>query len=165
MRINIISIESSRPEWTQEAFNSYKTKFNKSIDVIWVGCKPAQRSKNYNISAIVEKESALLLSKTKKEDLIVALDKEGSEVSTEKLRLSFDNWVSSSRDISFLIGGPDGLSRDLVRESDFCWSLSDLTFPLFFPTSFHISIRFFTNRRFTFRSRLASLFTFVNIFV
>ena len=126
---NIISIESSRPEWTQEAFNSYKTKFNKSIDVIWVGCKPAQRSKNYNISAIVEKESALLLSKTKKEDLIVALDKEGSEVSTEKLRLSFDNWVSSSRDISFLIGGPDGLSRDLVRESDFCWSLSDLTFP------------------------------------
>ena len=129
MRINIISIESSRPEWTQEAFNSYKTKFNKSIDIIWVGCKPAQRSKNYNISAIVEKESALLLSKTKKEDLIVALDKEGSEVSTEKLRLSFDNWVSSSRDISFLIGGPDGLSRDLVRESDFCWSLSDLTFP------------------------------------
>mgnify|MGYP005642987869 CR=1 FL=1 len=129
MRINIISIESSRPEWTQEAFNSYKTKFNKSIDVMWVGCKPAQRSKNYNISAIVEKESALLLSKTKKEDLIVALDKEGSEVSTEKLRLSFDNWVSSSRDISFLIGGPDGLSRDLVRESDFCWSLSDLTFP------------------------------------
>ena len=129
MRINIISIESSRPEWTQEAFNSYKTKFNKSIDVIWVGCKPTQRSKNYNISAIVEKESALLLSKTKKEDLIVALDKEGSEVSTEKLRLSFDNWVSSSRDISFLIGGPDGLSRDLVRESDFCWSLSDLTFP------------------------------------
>ncbi|MDG2019411.1 MAG: 23S rRNA (pseudouridine(1915)-N(3))-methyltransferase RlmH [SAR86 cluster bacterium] len=129
MRINIISIESSRPEWTQEAFNSYKTKFNKSIDVIWVGCKPAQRSKNYNISAIIEKESALLLSKTKKEDLIVALDKEGSEVSTEKLRLSFDNWVSSSRDISFLIGGPDGLSRDLVRESDFCWSLSDLTFP------------------------------------
>lgn len=70
-----------------------------------------------------------MLSKTKKEDLIVALDKEGSEVSTEKLRLSFDNWVSSSRDISFLIGGPDGLSRDLVRESDFCWSLSDLTFP------------------------------------
>tara|TARA_X000001036_G_C20395296_1_gene690352 strand:- start:243 stop:710 length:468 start_codon:yes stop_codon:yes gene_type:complete len=129
MRINIISIESSRPEWTQEAFNSYKTKFNKSIDVMWVGCKPAQRSKNYNISTIVEKESALLLSKTKKEDLIVALDKEGSEVSTEKLRLSFDNWVSSSRDISFLIGGPDGLSRDLVRESDFCWSLSDLTFP------------------------------------
>ena len=129
MRINIISIESSRPEWTQEAFNSYKTKFNKSIDVIWVGCKPAQRSKNYSISAIVEKESALLLSKTKKEDLIVALDKEGSEVSTEKLRFSFDNWASSSRDISFLIGGPDGLSRDLVRESDFCWSLSDLTFP------------------------------------
>ena len=56
MRINIISIESSRPEWTQEAFNSYKTKFNKSIDVIWVGCKPAQRSKNYKKMGIFMKK-------------------------------------------------------------------------------------------------------------
>jgi 23S rRNA pseudoU1915 N3-methylase RlmH len=45
MKINLISIESSRPEWTQKAFNSYESKFNKSINITWTGCKPVLRSK------------------------------------------------------------------------------------------------------------------------
>ncbi len=57
------------------------------------------------------------------------MDKEGINLSTEKLRLNFDNWVSSSRDISFIIGGPDGISKSLIDKSDFCWALSNLTFP------------------------------------
>ena len=129
MKINIISIESSRPDWAQKAFTSYKQKFNKSIEVIWIGCKPSQRSRNYNVSSVVEKESASLVSKIKKGDLIISLDKEGINLSTEKLRLNFDNWVSSSRDISFIIGGPDGISKSLIDKSDFCWALSNLTFP------------------------------------
>ena len=129
MKINIISIESSRPDLAQKAFNSYKQKFNKSIEVVWIGCKPSQRSMNYNVSSVVEKESASLVSKIKKGDLIISLDKEGINLSTEKLRLNFDNWVSSSRDISFIIGGPDGISKSLIDKSDFCWALSNLTFP------------------------------------
>lgn len=129
MKINIISIESSRPDWAQKAFTSYMQKFNKSIEVVWIGCKPSQRSRNYNVSSVVEKESASLVSKIKKGDLIISLDKEGINLSTEKLRLNFDNWVSSSRDISFIIGGPDGISKSLIDKSDFCWALSNLTFP------------------------------------
>jgi 23S rRNA (pseudouridine1915-N3)-methyltransferase len=129
MKINLISIESSRPEWTQKAFNSYKSKFNKSINITWTGCKPVLRSKNYNVPSVVEEESILLLSKVKKGDLIISLDKEGSNLSSEKLRVNFDNWVATSRDISFIIGGPDGLSRNVIKQSDFCWSLSNLTFP------------------------------------
>lgn len=129
MKINIISIESSRPDWAQKAFTSYEQKFNKSIEVVWIGCKPSQRSRNYNVSSVVEKESTSLVSKIKKGDLIISLDKEGINLSTEKLRLNFDNWVSSSRDISFIIGGPDGISKSLIDKSDFCWALSNLTFP------------------------------------
>ena len=71
MKINIISIESSRPDWAQKAFTSYEQKFNKSIEVVWIGCKPSQRSRNYNVSSVVEKESASLVSKIKKGDLII----------------------------------------------------------------------------------------------
>ena len=129
MKINLISIESSRPEWTQKAFNYYESKFNKSINITWTGCKPVLRSKNYNVPSVVEEESILLLSKVKKGDLIISLDREGSNLSSEKLRVNFDNWVATSRDISFIIGGPDGLSRNVITQSDFCWSLSNLTFP------------------------------------
>ena len=129
MKIRFISIESSRPEWAKKAFTTYESKFNKSIDVDWLGLKPVSRTRNYNVLDVVEKESNLLQSKIKKHEFVIALDKEGISLSSEKLRFQFDNWISSSKDISIIIGGPDGLSQKLIRQSDFCWSLSQLTFP------------------------------------
>lgn len=129
MKIRFISIESSRPEWAKKAFTTYESKFNKSIDVDWLGLKPVSRTRNYNVLDVVEKESNLLQSKIKKHEFVIALDKEGMSLSSEKLRFQFDNWISSSKDISIIIGGPDGLSQKLIRQSDFCWSLSQLTFP------------------------------------
>ena len=129
MKIRFISIESSRPEWAKKAFTTYESKFNKSIDMDWLGLKPVSRTRNYNVLDVVEKESDLLQSKIKKHEFVIALDKEGMSLSSEKLRFQFDNWISSSKDISIIIGGPDGLSQKLIRQSDFCWSLSQLTFP------------------------------------
>ena len=129
MKIRFISIESSRPEWAKKAFTAYESKFNKSIDMDWLGLKPVSRTRNYNVLDVVEKESNLLQSKIKKHEFVIALDKEGMSLSSEKLRFQFDNWISSSKDISIIIGGPDGLSQKLIRQSDFCWSLSQLTFP------------------------------------
>ena len=129
MKIRFISIESSRPEWAKKAFTTYESKFNKSIDMDWLGLKPVSRTRNYNVLDVVEKESNLLQSKIKKHEFVIALDKEGMSLSSEKLRFQFDNWISSSKDISIIIGGPNGLSQKLIRQSDFCWSLSQLTFP------------------------------------
>ena len=95
----------------------------------WIGLKPITRSRNYNVPQIVKKESVLLSSKIKKHDFVITLDKEGMSLNTEKLRTKFEYWISRSSDISIIIGGPDGLSKDLIKQSDFCLSLSKLTFP------------------------------------
>ena len=129
MLINIVCIESSRPDWSKQAFESYQSKFNKSINIQWKGCKPVQRNKSYDIDKAIKNESELLLSKTNKEDLIICLDKAGKSFDTLKLKHNFDNWISSSKDISFLVGGPDGLSPECIKQSHLVWSLSDLTFP------------------------------------
>ena len=129
MKINFVSIESSRPKWAETAFDSYKTKFNKSIAVNWTGIKPISRNKNYSVSEVVKKESNLLASKVRQDNFVIALDKGGSELSTERFKVHFDNWISNSKDLSLIIGGPDGLSNALIEKSDFCWSLSNLTFP------------------------------------
>ena len=131
MKIRFISIESSRPDWAKKAFSTYESKFNKSINIDWLGLKPFSRTGNYNALDVVEKESNLLQSKVKKNEFVIALDKEGMSLSTETLRFQFDNWISSSKDISIIIGGPDGLSQKLIKQCDFCWSLSQLTFPHF----------------------------------
>ena len=129
MNINFLLIESSRPQWSEMAFESYKSKFNKSITISWNGIKPATRNKNYSVSEVVQKESALLKKKIKERDFVIALDKEGINLDTEKLKSNFENWIASSKDVTFVIGGPDGLSNELTEESNFCWSLSQLTFP------------------------------------
>ena len=129
MNINFLLIESSRPQWSETAFESYKSKFNKSITISWNGIKPATRNKNYSVAEVVQKESALLKKKIKEHDFVVALDKEGINLDTEKLKSNFENWIASSKDVTFVIGGPDGLSYELIEESNFCWSLSQLTFP------------------------------------
>ncbi|GIR87949.1 MAG: ribosomal RNA large subunit methyltransferase H [Gammaproteobacteria bacterium] len=129
MNINFLLIESSRPQWSETAFESYKSKFNKSITISWNGIKPATRNKNYSVAEVVQKESALLKKKIKEHDFVIALDKEGINLDTEKLKSNFENWIASSKDVSFVIGGPDGLSYELIEESNFCWSLSQLTFP------------------------------------
>ena len=129
MNINFLLIESSRPKWSETAFESYKSKFNKSITISWNGIKPATRNRNYSVSEVVQKESALLKKTIKEHDFVVALDKEGVNLDTEKLKSNFENWIASSKDVSFVIGGPDGLSKELIKESNFCWSLSQLTFP------------------------------------
>ena len=129
MLINIVCIESCRPDWARQAFESYQSKFNKSIKISWKGCKPIQRNKNYDVERAIKDESNLLLSSAKKEDVIISLDKEGKSLDTLKLKDNFENWLSSSKDISFLVGGPDGLSSECIKQSHLTWSLSDLTFP------------------------------------
>ena len=129
MLINIVCVESSRPDWAKQAFNSYQSKFNKSLNINWKGCKPIRRNKNYDVEKVIKQEGEMLLSNIKKEDIVITLDKKGKSLDTLKLKNNFENWLASSKNISFLVGGPDGLSSECIKQSDLSWSLSDLTFP------------------------------------
>ena len=71
----------------------------------------------------------MLLLNTKKDDILISLDKDGKSLDTLKLKDNFESWLSSSKNISFLVGGPDGLSSECIKKSNLSWSLSDLTFP------------------------------------
>ena len=60
---------------------------------------------------------------------LIALDLTGRLVSSGKLALELSSWLQSGQDISFIIGGPDGLSPECLSSADEIWSLSQLTFP------------------------------------
>jgi 23S rRNA (pseudouridine1915-N3)-methyltransferase len=129
MQINILAIESSRPVWAEEAFNSYTARFNKNIRITWKGIKPFKINSNSNTNKIIEEEGRLLLSNIKNKGLVICLDKSGKSFDTLKFKKKFETWCSLSNEINFLIGGPDGLSRECFDKSHESWSLSLLTFP------------------------------------
>ena len=129
MNINFLTIESSRPSWAKEAFEDYSSRFNKSIKVNWNGLKPLKRTSNYNKDKTIFQESEFLLSAVKERSYLVCLDKSGKSLDTLQLKSRFEGWLAATNNLTFLIGGPDGLSQNCLDKSNENWSLSPLTFP------------------------------------
>jgi len=129
MNIKIISIEKRRPSWAIEAFKEYEKRFNNSVFVEWQGYKPIRKAGTLNKKEVLRKEGVKILSGIKKRGIIISLDRKGEVWDTEKLKKEMDKWQMKSKNLFFLIGGPNGLSKECIEKSDVSWSLSALTFP------------------------------------
>ena len=129
MKFHIVAIESKRTIKTKSAFENYQQRFDQSIQVKWSGIKSNKNSKSLDKEKLINEEGAKLLNSVNENSIIVSLDKEGIGWSTLKLKQKFDQWVASSKEVSFLIGGPEGLSNKCLDSSHEIWSLSPLTFP------------------------------------
>ena len=129
MKFHIIAIESKRPLWAKTAFEDYQQRFDQSIQIKWLGIKPDRKTRSLGKKKRIFEEGKKLLKSVNKDNTIIALDKEGMSWTTLNLKEKFNLWVTSSKDISFLIGGTEGLSEDCLNSSNEIWSLSPLTFP------------------------------------
>ena len=58
-----------------------------------------------------------------------ALDERGKDLSTQNLANQLSNWRQEGVDITFLIGGADGLDANLKKSASELWRLSSLTMP------------------------------------
>ncbi|MGD8782786.1 MAG: 23S rRNA (pseudouridine(1915)-N(3))-methyltransferase RlmH [Thioalkalispiraceae bacterium] len=129
MRIQIIAIGDRMPGWVQQAFNEYIKRIGAGLTVELVEISPEKRGKASNLDRIMEKEAARMRQTIPRGNFVIALDKEGKLWSTEQLAENVAAWQQDGRNISILIGGPEGMHSDLLREADVCVSLSAMTFP------------------------------------
>jgi 23S rRNA (pseudouridine1915-N3)-methyltransferase len=60
---------------------------------------------------------------------VVALDVGGRAWTTEQLSEQLAGWLGEGRDLSLLVGGPDGLAQECLKRAHQRWSLSLLTLP------------------------------------
>lgn len=78
---------------------------------------------------IKEEEGGLLLAGVQQPSLIIALDRAGHQVSSEDLAALLTQWEEQGRrSVSFLIGGPLGLSETVLRQAEMTLALSRMTF-------------------------------------
>jgi 23S rRNA (pseudouridine1915-N3)-methyltransferase len=77
----------------------------------------------------IEKDSKRILDALPSGSLTVLLDREGSEWSSEELAGQMRQWSDAAvKEVTFIIGGPLGVSKELSARVDKRWSLSRLTF-------------------------------------
>jgi 23S rRNA (pseudouridine1915-N3)-methyltransferase len=130
MKIRILSPGKKMPTWVREGFNSYAKRMPKECKLELHELDLGQRSKkNYSVAQVKNAESESFKKVLHSSDLVVALDVQGKTLSTEQLSQNLEKWLASGSNVSILIGGPDGLSQEMLDKANSTISLSKLTMP------------------------------------
>ncbi|NJD00245.1 23S rRNA (pseudouridine(1915)-N(3))-methyltransferase RlmH [Candidatus Erwinia dacicola] len=110
-------------------FLEYLRRFPKDMPFELTEVPSGKRGKNADIKRILEKEGEMMLAATGNGNRIVTLDIPGRPWGTPQLASQLERWKQDGRDVSLLIGGPEGLSPTCKAAAEQSWSLSALTLP------------------------------------
>lgn len=79
--------------------------------------------------AVMLKEGRSLLARIQPDDYVIALDLHGTMISSEQFAEKMQKIMTyQTSNITFVIGGSLGLSKEVTARADFRWKFSDLTF-------------------------------------
>jgi len=129
MKIQIIAVGTKMPSWVESGLQEYLRRFPRDCTVEVVEVIAGKRGKNADIKRILQKEGELTLAAVPKGNRIVTLEVEGKPWTTPQLAINLEKWQVDARNVSLLIGGPEGLAPECIRASEQRWSLSPLTLP------------------------------------
>jgi len=117
------------PDWVGLASDDFSKRLPPEIKINSILLPLMKRGKNPDIPRIVRDESRKLLAAVPKDSLLVVLDVLGQSLTTMKLSTMLESWLQLGQDVSIVIGGPDGVSDELLSKASLKISLSPLTFP------------------------------------
>jgi 23S rRNA (pseudouridine1915-N3)-methyltransferase len=129
MKIQLIAVGTKMPDWVEKGYQEYARRFPKEMQLELLEINAGKRGKNADIKRILKKEGELTLAAIPKGNKIVTLEVTGQAWTTEKLADEMTQWQRDARNISLLIGGPEGLDPECILKSEQSWSLSALTLP------------------------------------
>lgn len=129
MRIRLLAVGTRMPAWVTTGFEEYVKRLPAELSLELVELNLGHRGKNADTVRAIAREGDDMLAAIGKGDRVVALDVQGKAWSTEQLANQLEGWQMDGRNISLLVGGPDGLDPRALALADQRWSLSPLTLP------------------------------------
>ena len=117
--IKIICVGKLKERYLIDLVDDYVKRVNKyhKLELIEV--------KDSNI-----KDEALEIEKhINSRDFVVTMEIGGKKLSSVELSKKIDNWLMTYGNITFIIGGSDGIDESIKKKSNYALSFSDLTFP------------------------------------
>lgn len=129
MKIRLISVGTKMPSWVAEGTAEYAKRIKRELGFSLEEIPLAKRSKSQTLEQSMMKEGDSMLARIGSDDLVVALDVKGQALSTADLAARLKHFKQEGRNVSLLIGGPDGLDPRCLQRSNEKWSLSALTMP------------------------------------
>lgn len=129
MKIDLVAVGTKMPDWVTKGLEEYLKRMPPDYHISVIEITAGKRTKNADVNRILQKEGTHIINAIPKGNRVIALDVKGAAWDTHKLANNLDKWQLDGRNISLLIGGPEGLSSDCLNLAEQKWSLSPLTLP------------------------------------
>lgn len=129
MKIRLLAVGSKMPDWVTKGFQEYTKRLPAEVAFELVELPMGHRGKGADLARAIRQEGDAMLAAIPKGDRVIALEVQGRSWSTEQLAQQLEDWQMDGRNVSLLVGGPDGLDPRCVSVADQKWSLSALTLP------------------------------------
>jgi 23S rRNA (pseudouridine1915-N3)-methyltransferase len=128
IKIRIIVVDRTHAPFLAEGEAFYLKRLKNYAQVEWVEVKPVKMTKGRPDGEIVRLEGQALVRKRASKDYLMALDRTGRQYGSEEFADRIEKAaMSSPGGMTFMIGGPLGLSREAMAEADEILSLSKFT--------------------------------------
>ncbi len=117
------------PAWIESGFTEYVKRMPAECRIHLKEIKPIERSGSKTAETAMALERAKIEAVLPKGSRIVALDERGKDLTSVQLSEFLTQWQQDGRDVSFIIGGADGLDAEFKSKADMLIRISSLTLP------------------------------------
>jgi 23S rRNA (pseudouridine1915-N3)-methyltransferase len=129
VQLIIVAVGHKMPAWIESGFAEYAKRMPADCRINLKEVKPVERSGSKTAETAMALERVKIEAALPKGARIVALDERGKDLTTVQLSQLLTQWQQDGRDVSFIIGGADGLDAEFKVKADLSIRISSLTLP------------------------------------
>jgi 23S rRNA (pseudouridine1915-N3)-methyltransferase len=129
MQLVIAAVGHKMPAWIATGFTEYAKRMPPDCRLVLKEIKPVDRSGSRSAETVMAMEKSRIEAVIAKGSRVVALDEHGQDATTMQLAKNLTQWQQGGTDVTFVIGGADGLDAQFKRQADMLLRISSLTLP------------------------------------
>lgn len=129
MQLVIAAVGHKMPDWITSGFGEYAKRMPADCRIVLKEIKPVERSGSKTAETAMALERTKIEAALPKGTRIIALDEHGKDLTSVQLAQHLTQWQQGGRDVSFVIGGADGLDPEFKRTADMLIRISSMTLP------------------------------------
>ena len=129
MQLIIAAVGHKMPAWIETGFQEYAKRMPPECKLVLKEIKPIDRASNKNAEAVMAQERTRIEAVLPKGGRMIALDERGQDLTTMQMSQLLTQWQQQGGDVTFVIGGADGLDAELKKNADMLIRISSLTLP------------------------------------
>ena len=129
MKIKIIVVGKTKENFLQIGEEEFRKRLKRYIEIEWIVVKPEKIPDKCDETRFKASEEERIKQRIGQNEWVVVLDSRGKQMSSEKFAEFFQlKMMQGIKNMTFIIGGPLGLSDAFVQQANQSLGLSKMTF-------------------------------------